>query len=397
MASVSKRKWTHKGVEKEAWAVRYIDADGVRRSRNFEMKKEADAFRRKIERELEDGVHVAKAASQSFELAAREYMLGLERREREGTIRPATYRREESFMRVHIVPWFRGRSLAAITEQEVSDFINHLRDGPLGPHSTLGVMKTLGRLMAFGQRRKWIKVNVLRDVRAWPENRLPTPTRIRTLNRDEAAAIYRYFCDPRAFNPTWSRPYAAMGRAIVWLGMFAGLRSGEIRGLTWGAVDFEAGTVRVYQQLTEQNVLAPPKTPSSIRTVPVPDIVLEAIEQYRRYAKPNPDNLIFTCGTATPFRSSALHNDIWKRALVDLGYSADDEGGWPHFHALRHFASSMMVQHMAIGDVGPMLGHRDFDTTLRVYTGATLTAPAKRAAVQDMAKAILLPPVAADQ
>lgn len=30
MASVAKRKWTHKGVTKEGWEVRYFDEKGVR-------------------------------------------------------------------------------------------------------------------------------------------------------------------------------------------------------------------------------------------------------------------------------------------------------------------------------------------------------------------------------
>jgi len=42
MASVAKRKWTHKGVEKEAWVVRYTDLTGNRRQGGTFDRKNAD-------------------------------------------------------------------------------------------------------------------------------------------------------------------------------------------------------------------------------------------------------------------------------------------------------------------------------------------------------------------
>lgn len=393
MASVAKRKWASpNGEKKEGWEVRYSDpTTGKRPSKTFALKKEADAFKRKVEREIEDGVHVTASATRPFGEVVSDYLAGLERREREGTLRAATYKKEESHLRVHLLPRFATRMIADLVEADASALINDLRDGKLGTASVGGILKTFGRVLEFAKRRGWVKRNVFREVRSWPEHRLPPAERIRTFDRDQAREVYEYFVDPRARNATWSRPYAAMGRALVFLAMFVGVRSGEARGLTWGAVDFTAGTIRIDQQLDHRAIVSPTKTAASVRTVPVPAVVLDALRAYQPYAKANDADLIFTRRSGRPLSYTALHNEIWKRALVDLGYTAADVGGWPHFHALRHFASSMMVNHMPIGDVGPLLGHRDFDTTLRVYTGAILTAPARRAAVESMATALLLP------
>ena len=59
MASVAKRKWTYQGKAREAWVVRYKDRGGAHRSRQFDLKKDADAYKRKVENELEAGTHVA--------------------------------------------------------------------------------------------------------------------------------------------------------------------------------------------------------------------------------------------------------------------------------------------------------------------------------------------------
>src|SRR5579862_5410584 len=59
MATVTKRTWEHQGKTKAAWSVRYFDRTGSRRGKTFELKKDADAYRRKVENEVEAGMHIA--------------------------------------------------------------------------------------------------------------------------------------------------------------------------------------------------------------------------------------------------------------------------------------------------------------------------------------------------
>lgn len=390
MASVAKRKWTSpRGEKKESWEVRYKDALGKHRGKTFRLKKEADAFRRTVEIELEDGTHVAREASPKFDQAAAEYLEALARRLREGTFRHASYDKAESHLRRHIKPHFKAKRVIDITEDDANLFFAKLRDTSLAVETKAKIFEIFSQVLDFAKRRKWVRVNVAKEVRSWPENRLPPRQRIRTFDTDEARRLYEYFLDPRAYNVTWRKRYAAMGRCIVFLGMFCGLRSGEIRGLSWPAVDFENGLIEIRQQVDHRRKVAAVKTQSSNRVLPVPQALMAELDAWRAWAVDNEHGLLFTTKQGQPITCQDLHTHIWKRALRDLGYSAEDEGGWPHFHALRHLATSIMMQHMPAGDVAPLLGHRNANTTLTVYTGATLTAAARRSAVEKAATFLL--------
>ena len=59
MASVARRPGKDKKGNPYGWTVRYIDpATGKRPCATFALKKDADAYKRKVEREIEDGLHV---------------------------------------------------------------------------------------------------------------------------------------------------------------------------------------------------------------------------------------------------------------------------------------------------------------------------------------------------
>lgn len=76
--------------------------------------------------------------------------------------------------------------------------------------------------------------------------------------------------------------------ALWLLGLFGGLRLGEGLGLTWDAVDFEAGTITVSQQLVESNgesILTRTKTQESARTVYAGPELLAALARRQQAAR----------------------------------------------------------------------------------------------------------------
>ena len=69
MASVKKRRWTHRGETKEDWVLRYTDNDRKRRMETFKSKKAADERRKVIEQEIDMGIHTAKREDDATRLA----------------------------------------------------------------------------------------------------------------------------------------------------------------------------------------------------------------------------------------------------------------------------------------------------------------------------------------
>src|SRR5690348_9333369 len=115
MATVTKRKWAHNGVQKEAWRVRYIDHGGTRRSKTFDRKKDADAYRLRAEMELEAGTHVAYSKTVTLNEAAEAWLQDNDRRWRIGDLTGATVKRYEYDSRRHILPRLGAVKLVDLT------------------------------------------------------------------------------------------------------------------------------------------------------------------------------------------------------------------------------------------------------------------------------------------
>src|SRR5215203_428241 len=89
-------------------------------------------------------------------------------------------------------------------------------------------------------------------------------------------------------------------QALIVIAILSGLRAGELLGLRWKDVDFEAGILRVRQQLVYPRSglrLGPPKRDSSKRAVDVPPQVVAAL---RRRAWRTRRGVSTTSGTPLP-------------------------------------------------------------------------------------------------
>lgn len=83
-------------------------------------------------------------------------------------------------------------------------------------------------------------------------------------------------------------------RIIVILGIYCGMRIGEILGLTWDCVDFESMTIRIEKQMANVRydgktfqIIKEPKSSSSKRTIHISDTVKSELEKNRYYQKKN--------------------------------------------------------------------------------------------------------------
>ena len=77
--------------------------------------------------------------------------------------------------------------------------------------------------------------------------------------------------------------------------MFAGLRVGELLALRWENIDFENKTIQVKNGITQVpqfdnkgnvvsrvTVIGDTKTACSVREVPVPDILIDALKDWKK-------------------------------------------------------------------------------------------------------------------
>lgn len=120
-------------------------------------------------------------------------------------------------------------------------------------------------------------------------------------------------------------------KALVVLAVGSGLRSGEMLGLDASRIDFLRREIRVDRQLVyipgRAPFLAPPKTPESIRTVPMPKFVVDALAKHLAENPAGPDDLIFQAEKGGPM---AAHDSQRPLAThLDAGKAAGDDASAP--------------------------------------------------------------------
>ena len=102
----------------------------------------------------------------------------------------------------------------------------------------------------------------------------------------------------------------ARARAMVTLAAGTGMRQGEVLGLTVDRIDFPRRTVTVDRQLVtskgQRPAFGPPKTEASVRTIPLPQVVLEALAEHLKRFPAGTEGLVFTGVSGQPIRRNAF-------------------------------------------------------------------------------------------
>jgi len=124
MASIRKRTWTSRGIERTAWVVDYFDQGGKRRLKTFATKKEADAWSVSALNEVRLGIHTAASASITVERGGE---LWIEHCEAEH-LEESTLRQRRQHFRTHINPIIGRDKLAELTTPGIYAFDGKLRD-----------------------------------------------------------------------------------------------------------------------------------------------------------------------------------------------------------------------------------------------------------------------------
>lgn len=154
-------------------------------------------------------------------------------------------------------------------------------------------------------------------------------------------------------------------RAFALVGAATGLRPGELRGLTWDRVTKDG--LRVDRQLVPKSgavpVFGPPKTPSSVRTVPLAPSTRKLLEQLRKDRGEGPEGLVFFRPPSSALTRTSLQY-AWEVASAGLGLP--DRSGW---HMLRHHHASLLIgAGLSPRAVADRLGHKDVAETLNTYS-----------------------------
>lgn len=374
--SVRKRRWTTpKGIEKEAWVVDYIDTKGTRRLKTFTKKKDADAFSATASVEVRQGVHVADSATITIAEAGK---LWLKECAANG-LEPTTIDQYRQHLNLHIVPFIGETKLNKVAVPIVRAFQDELRENGRSPAMVKRVTVSLGSILSDAQTRGLVVRNAVHEM-----SRSRKSTRS---SEKRAKARLRYGVDIPTREEIRAIIEVSNGRyrALLITAVFTGLRASELRGLTWGDVDFKKGELHVRQRADARNIIGMPKSDAGQRTVPLPPMVANTLKEWKLACPKGQLGLVFPNGEG----NIEWHANIIKRGLHPILIAAgvtvetdeiDSEGNpvlaakYTGLHALRHWFASWCINRKVDGGlelspkaVQARMGHSSIQITFDTY------------------------------
>jgi integrase len=319
---------------------RFRDASGKEHARHFKRKVDAQRWLDEMTAAMVTGQYVDPAAGR---VTFRDYA---ERWRATQVHRPTTAAHVETMLRRHVYPSLGDKRLGSVLPSDIQSLVKQL-SLDLAP-ATVGVVH---RILAG------IFKAAVRDRRI-----VASPCEGTKLPK-----VHRQRIEPMALEAVEALTEAMPERyrALVTLAAGTGLRQGEALGLTVDRIDFLRRQLTVDRQLVTMPdrapYLAPPKTQASVRVVPLPQVVVDAVAAH--LATWPTDQFVFSTELGDPIRRTAFSERIWRPALKRAGLSAVT------MHGLRHFYASLLIRHgESVKTVQARLGHASAAETLDTYS-----------------------------
>lgn len=256
----------------------------------------------------------------------------------------------------HLIPALGKKRLRDLTVLDVDHFLYQKYEVGLSSSTVQRIRMILVKALRHAERRDLVHRNVA------------ALTDLRRAKRREG----------RSLTPEQARQLLAASQnqplgITVQLGLYLGLRPGEVLGLQWSDIDFDKRTLSVRRSLKRENNqlrFGPPKTNGSNRTLKMSDHLASALQQHASEQQRQRNtagelwhefDLVVATEIGTPVdpsNSRRALNNFCERA--EIGHWSPNE--------LRHsFASLMSLSGAPMEEVADAMGHVDTRMTSQVY------------------------------
>lgn len=319
----------------------WSEREGKRVRKSFRTLAEAKAWRIDARAAVRAGL-LRAPSPRTIEDAALAWLDGAQvgaiRNRSGGPYTPSAIRGYEQALRLRVLPAFEALRISDVDRGDVQGLVDQLmRDG----HDASTIRSTLLPLRVLFRRAL-----VRGEVGVNPAIGIELPavrgTRDRIASPDEAALLLGALSRDRAL---WAT------------GVYAGLRLGELRALTWECVDLERRIIRVEWSWDPQEGRIAPKSRAGLRVVSLPDVLLGLLAPVRA----TPDALVFGRRPDVPFD---------PRSVNDRAYRAWRAAGLQRItlHECRHtYASFMIAARVNAKALSTYMGHSSVTIMLDRY------------------------------
>lgn len=367
--TIRKKTITRNGKKYEYWEARYTEgADPgtgkqVQRSITGKTQKEVAQKLKAATAAIDSGTYTApskQTLGQWLDAWIETYC---------GSVKPRTLEIYKTDIRVHIKPALGAVRLEALTTQSIQAFYNALgkptKDRPegLSPKSVKNIHGVLHKAL-----QQAVLIGCLRF----------NPTDACALPRREKKELTPF--DDLQISAFLKAIQGSRYETLFTVTLFTGMREGEVLGLMWDCVNFEAGTITVNKQLQLHEAvgggayqLGSTKNGKGRSITPAASVMAllkrhraaQAAQRLRAGKLWQDTGFVFTDELGQPFAKATVYR-AFKRAAASIGRPD------ARFHDLRH---SYAVAAIRAGDdiktVQETLGHATASFTLDVYGHVT--------------------------
>ncbi len=282
-------------------------------------------------------------------------------------IKASTFERYESLYRLYIKDTKLGKKkVISLKTLDFQRFINELRTQK--SQSTVGKVKQLmSTSLNFAVEIGMINFNYCRGVKVKNDEKEST---INALTYQDQVAVMEKLKGHRHELP-------------IKLSFATGMRIGELLALKWSDIDTVNHTISIQRNIKKtyvfdddgnkelKRLIQPPKTKSSIRTIPYPKELDQLFKDWSTEQKKiilyqgkiyKKQDYIFADEVGEPLNEKMLPRSF-KKLLKDLKIEE------VKYHDIRHtFATRLFEKGVPAKTVQVLLGHADISTTLNTYT-----------------------------
>lgn len=278
------------------------------------------------------------------------------------TLKESSARKYEDIFRCYILPEFGEDELNKVTDKRIVNFVNSLlseggvKKQGLTPATVVEVLSVMNSIRSYAIKEGYtvaFSTECIRLKRSQKD--------IRVFSREEEQQLLDYLQE--------NMDLSALG---ILLCLLTGIRVGELCAMKWDDISLEEKRMYVCKTMlrirtdeklgrkTEVKILQP-KSICSIRTIPLPDSLIELLERF--YI---PKTFLLT-GDPERYVEPRTMQNRFKKILSGCGIRD------ANFHTTRHtFATRCIELGFDVKSLSEILGHASVSITMNRYVHPTM-------------------------
>ena len=275
------------------------------------------------------------------------------------TLKPSTWHSYEGSLRIHILPELGKYRLDEITKPMMKRLVVQMVEGGLAKDSIRLYLASLRVLYTQAVDDKIVPDNPIRGLGKFFRQAKRKHEKIDPLTEEESLLLLEKTLE-------WERTHYP----LFLCALHTGMRSGELRGLQWGDIDWNGKFLEVRRAIDRFDTVATVKTESGMRRIDLSDHLLETLKELRKQKqkealkKGNNEipEWVFANRSGSFININNAKTRNFKRVLKKAGLRSI------RFHDLRHtFASQLLSKGVNPLYVSKQLGHSNPGVTMKIY------------------------------